>query len=216
MAGIREVLNWADNTLARRGPPLTGPAVQRRTWNLAALFQLPTAQGPAWLKMTPSFATDEASVIAAFARVDPTLVPQVIGAVPRRVLLEHLPGEDCWDAPPRSSPVASTHGGRPGRAGRPILRPSPPIARPAGPALAEQILSLLDGPLVGDLGTAELAAARGLLRRFPLLDECGLPDTIVHGDFHPGNWRSDAGPPAVLDFADAYLGNPILDGLRRP
>jgi aminoglycoside phosphotransferase (APT) family kinase protein len=36
----------------------------------------------------------------------------------------------------------------------------------------------------------------------------------VHGDFHPGNWRSGHGAPVVLDFADAHLGNPVLDGLR--
>ena len=47
-----------------------------------------------------------------------------------------------------------------------------------------------------------------------MLDECGLPDTIVHGDFHPGNWRSDGGPPVVMDWADAHIGNPVLDGLR--
>jgi Ser/Thr protein kinase RdoA (MazF antagonist) len=47
-----------------------------------------------------------------------------------------------------------------------------------------------------------------------MLADCGLPDTVVHGDFHPGNWRRDDGPPVVLDFADAHLGNPVLDGLR--
>jgi len=31
---------------------------------------------------------------------------------------------------------------------------------------------------------------------------------------HPGNWRSGGGPPAVVDWADAYLGNPVIDGLR--
>lgn len=36
----------------------------------------------------------------------------------------------------------------------------------------------------------------------------------MHGDFHPGNWRCGDGPPVVLDFADAHLGNPVLDGLR--
>jgi aminoglycoside phosphotransferase (APT) family kinase protein len=38
--------------------------------------------------------------------------------------------------------------------------------------------------------------------------------TVVHGDFHPGNWRGGDGAPVVLDFADAHLGNPVLDGLR--
>ena len=37
---------------------------------------------------------------------------------------------------------------------------------------------------------------------------------MVHGDFHPGNWRIGAGPPVVLDLADAHLGSPVLDGLR--
>ena len=82
------------------------------------------------------------------------------------------------------------------------------------PVIAGQIRALLDGPLAGELTAGEATAARGLLSRFPLLDECGLPDTIVHGDFHPGNWRSDGGPPVIVDWADAHLGNPVLDGLR--
>ncbi|MEV0401796.1 hypothetical protein [Actinoallomurus sp. NPDC050550] len=71
---------------------MSGPAEQRRTWNLAAVLRLPTRQGPVWLKATPHFAADEAAVIAAYARVDPGLVPTVLAAEPRRVLLEHLPG----------------------------------------------------------------------------------------------------------------------------
>ncbi len=97
---------------------------------------------------------------------------------------------------------------------------TPPASLPPGlpdrrtRSIARQIRALLDGPVAGELTAREVAAARGLLNRFPLLDECGLPDTIVHGDFHPGNWRSDGGPPVIVDFADAYVGNPVLDGLR--
>jgi hypothetical protein len=47
-----------------------------------------------------------------------------------------------------------------------------------------------------------------------MLADCGLPDTVVHGDFHPGNWRRGVGAPVVLDCADAHVGNPVLDGLR--
>jgi hypothetical protein len=95
------VLTWAAGTLAAAGRRVTGPAVQHQTWNLAALFRLPAGKGPAWLKTTPRFTADEASVITAFAQVDPGMVPAVIAAGQRRVLLEHLPGDDCWDASPQ-------------------------------------------------------------------------------------------------------------------
>jgi Ser/Thr protein kinase RdoA (MazF antagonist) len=213
--GLNDVLTWASDTLAAADRPMTGAAEQQRTWNLSALFRLPTGQGPVWLKATPRFAADEASVIAAFARVDPTLVPPVIGAGPRRVLLEHLPGEDCWDASPQiiADAVQRLAAAQAVLADQPADLP-PGLADRRTPVIAGQIAALLDGEVGGELSAAEVAAARGLLSRFPLLDECGLPDTVVHGDFHPGNWRSDGGLPVVVDWADAHLGNPVLDGLR--
>ena len=195
LEGISEVLSWAADTLGAAGRRVTGPAVQRKTWNLAALFRLPTVKGPVWLKTTPCFAADEASVIAAFARVDPALVPPVIGAGPRRILLGHLPGQDCWDA----SPTIITSAVRRLAAAQAVLA-SQPASLPPGlpdrraPVIAGQIRALLDSQAGGELSAGETAAARGLLSRFALLDDCGLPDTIVHGDFHPGNWRSDGGP----------------------
>jgi Phosphotransferase enzyme family len=211
--GIREALTWASDALRTAGRPPTGPAVQYRTWNLAALFRLPTEPSPAWLKLTPAFASDEATAIAAFASVDPALVPPVIAAGPGRMLLDHLPGEDCWDAPAEiiTSAVQRLV------AAQAALADGPdgfPAGLPDRRSLADQIQALLDGPVSGELRPAEVAAARTLLSRFQALDECGLPDTIVHGDFHPGNWRSDGGPPVVLDWADAHIGNPALDGLR--
>ncbi|MEU0882126.1 phosphotransferase [Lentzea sp. NPDC005914] len=39
----------------------------------------------------------------------------------------------------------------------------------------------------------------------------GLPETLVHGDFHPGNWF-DSG--VVIDWADVVWGHPALDAAR--
>jgi hypothetical protein len=144
--------------------------------------------------------------------VDPTLVPPVIGAGPRRVLLEHLPGEDGWDASPPviTSAIRRLAAAQVALAGR--FPPGLPDRR--APVIAGQISALLDGEVASELSAGEVAAARGLLSRFARLDECGLPDIVVHGDFHPGNWRSDGGPPVILDWADAHFGNPVLDGLR--
>ena len=80
--------------------------------------------------------------------------------------------------------------------------------------MAAAVRDLLDGPVGTELSPGELDAARSLQPRWEMLGDCGLPDTVVHGDFHPGNWRSGDGALVVLDFADAHLGNPVLDGLR--
>jgi len=54
---------------------------------------LPTARGTVWLKTTPHFAADEATVVGAFAEVDPGLVATLLGSAEHRILIEHIPGE---------------------------------------------------------------------------------------------------------------------------
>ncbi|MEU1415407.1 GNAT family N-acetyltransferase [Streptomyces sp. NPDC049097] len=211
-AGLRELLDWAARTLEAAGRPVTGPVEQRRTWNLAALFRLPTAQGPVWLKATPHFAADEGAVVTALAGADPSLVPALLGRGAGRILMEHVPGQDCWGASPGTATAAMKR----------FVAAQAALAanRPAGlrdgrtPALAPRVDALLDGPAAAGLSRQETAAVRRLTDRWQQLGQCGLPDTVVHGDFHPGNWRSDGGPPVVVDFADAYWGNPVVDGLR--
>ncbi|MFF3013390.1 aminoglycoside phosphotransferase family protein [Streptomyces sp. NPDC057939] len=213
--GLRDLLGWATGELTDAGRAPTGPAEQRRTWNLAGLFRFPTARGPVWLKATPAFAADEAAVIAAFARYDAGLVPRVVAAAERRILLEHLPGADCHEPGPETvtGAVSRLVAAQAAWARRTPDRPLWLRDR-RGSLLAARIGELLDGEAGRELSRGERASTRELVARWPLLAECGLPDTVVHGDFHPGNWRSDGGPPVVVDFADAHWGNPVLDGLR--
>ena len=205
-SGVRELLAWAAEHV-----DLTGRPVQVKTWNLSGLFRLPTVDGPVWLKAIPGFAAAEAAAIAAFAAADPDLVPTVLASAPGRLLLAHVPGHDCWEASPSVAVEAVTRlvaaqariGSRP---------PAIPDRRPG--LLATAVRNLLDGPVGAELSPAERRAASSLQPRWELLADCGLPDTVVHGDFHPGNWRREAGPPVALDLADAHWGNPVLDGLR--
>ena len=42
-----------------------------------------------------------------------------------------------------------------------------------------------------------------------------MPDTIVHGDLHPGNTRLDgAGTVVIMDWGDATVGHPARDIVR--
>jgi hypothetical protein len=205
-SGVRELLRWAS-----RHVELTGRPVQRKTWNLAGLFRLPTPVGPVWLKAIPPFAIAEPTAIAAIAEVDPGLVPTVLASAPGRMLLADIPGEDCWHPSPhvvteavRRLATAQSRIGQPPRA-LPDRRPE---------VLAAAVRDLLHGPVGSELTPRELHVARSLQWRWEMLADYGLPDTVVHGDFHPGNWRSSGAAPVVLDWADAHLGNPVLDGLR--
>jgi hypothetical protein len=205
-SGVRELLGWASEHVG-----LTGRPVQTKTWNLSGLFRLPTADGTVWLKAVPGFAAAEPAAIAAFAAVDPGLVPTVVASAPGRLLLADVPGEDCWEASPQ---VAADAVGRLVAAQARIGSRPPGIPDRRPGMLAAAVRDLLDGPIGAELSPPELRAARCLQPRWEMLADCGLPDTVVHGDFHPGNWRRGAGPPVVLDFADAHWGNPVLDGLR--
>jgi aminoglycoside phosphotransferase (APT) family kinase protein len=69
--------------------------------------------------------------------------------------------------------------------------------------------------MFGDLTGAELAAAReaaprakDLVRRFW---DCGIPDTVSHGDLHPGNVACTSDELRIFDWTDAAVSHPFLD-----
>jgi hypothetical protein len=56
---------------------------------------------------------------------------------------------------------------------------------------------------------------RGLVEgwdaRFSAIEECGVPDVLIHGDAHPGNARIGVHPPIVFDWGDSGYGHALLD-----
>jgi len=67
------------------------------------------------------------------------------------------------------------------------------------------------GPLSGAENRLLDAFAASLEERFARVEECGLPDTLVHGDFHPGNHRGSGTDIVLLDWGDSGIGQPLLD-----
>ncbi|MFD3456725.1 phosphotransferase family protein [Streptomyces sp. NPDC058691] len=213
--GLWSALTWAFGELGG------GTAEQVRTWNLSGVFRMTPEDGrTVWLKTTsPRFNACEATVIRLFAAGDREFVPDVVAAdTPRRrVLLGHVEGVNCYRAEPD---VASAAVRRLAAAQAAIASATAPQGlRDLTPGtLIDRLPGLLDGEAGRDLTPAERAGARRLIARLPALiaelDACGLPHTVVHGDFHPGNWRSDGRRIVMIDFADSHFGHPVLDGLR--
>jgi Ser/Thr protein kinase RdoA (MazF antagonist) len=55
------------------------------------------------------------------------------------------------------------------------------------------------------------AVIAGVPARLEALYSCGLQDSLIHGDFHPGNHRFDGHRLVLLDWGDSGVGHPLLD-----
>ncbi|KKK06389.1 phosphotransferase family protein [Micromonospora sp. HK10] len=171
------------------------------------------AAGSVWLKQVPAFFRHEAAVLRWLAGAAPDLAPTLLAADGTgRLLLDHAPGEDRYAADPaeRAAIAADHHPVQRRAAGDvpALLAAGVPDLR--GPALAGWIRDRLaphDVAVVADL-------LAGLDDRLARLADCGLPDTLVHGDLHPGNVRGDGRRRTLIDWGDAFVGHPAFDILR--
>jgi hypothetical protein len=204
---------WADGVLAARGVARDGPAEQARTWNLSSLWRLPTDDGAAWLKVVPRFFAHEGALLE---RLGGRSVPLVLGRDGGRMLLAEVVGEDRYEAPlPELLDMVDLllrlQARWPGM--RSELRSLGLPDWRAGP-LTTAIADVVDragGSLEGANRVVLDRFVEGLPARFAALDACGLPDGLVHGDFHPGNVRGGAGGLVLLDWGDSGIGHPLLD-----
>jgi hypothetical protein len=206
-------LAWADAALLAHGIPRSGPARQIRTWNLSSLWRLPHDGGAAWLKVVPAFFAHEG---AALSLLQGSPVPPLIAQEGPRVLLEEVPGEDQYTATgdrlvemvhllvdlqaawvDRIDELSSI--------GAPDWR---------GPSLCTALTDLVERA-EAHVSSEVQARLRTLVATLPerlaAVAGCGLPDTLVHGDFHRGNLRTGPAVLVLMDWGDCGIGHPMLD-----
>jgi hypothetical protein len=161
----------------------------------------------------PPFFAHEGRVIE---QLDPSVVPPLLATQGPRLLLDEVPGEDLYEASGAvlhrmvsllcdlqacwvdRVPELLELGVADWRAAQ-----LPPLAEAALARTADQL----------DPRTAATCRhlVEGLPERFAALEACGIPDTLVHGDFHPGNLRGDGTRLVLLDWGDCGVGHPLLD-----
>jgi hypothetical protein len=184
-------------------------AHQKRTWNLSAIWRLDDTDGNpvAWIKQVPEFFAHEPDALRMVDAVAPGLVPPLLAAGPDgRMLLGHREGEDGYDA------------------GADVCRRIAEAFHPVQVRLAGRALPGIPDRRGVDFGFARAFEERipglgklldDLPRRMAAVAECGLPDTLVHGDLHPGNVRiGPDGRLTIMDWGDCYRGHPAVDILR--
>jgi Phosphotransferase enzyme family len=219
--GLDHLPAWVDAALRAHGRRRTGPLRQRKTWNLSVVVTAPTDDGDVWFKATSPFLADEGGIIRRVAQADPDVVPVVLAhdAGRRALLMDHVPGEDQFglsdegvlEAMVRRWVTVQTavtddveHALAIGASDR---------RRSALLAAAQNLVGRAEVRSTLDNGTLEAVETlvKHLPRRLDDVASCGLPDTLLHGDMHPGNWRRDGDRLTLLDWGDAAVGNPMLD-----
>ena len=211
--GPQRDLAWAVARLQADGLRQTGPAEQVRTWNLSSIWRIPVEGEVLWLKCVPPFFGHEGVMLA---RLQGGPVPRLLAHDPGRILMHEVCGEDQYEAD--SSTLLALVSllvelqvewiGRESELlglGLPDWRPDAiredieSVVRRTAPELTGRDVRVLNG------------FVSGLPERFSALSECGIPHTLVHGDFHPGNARRDGEQITLLDWGDCGLGHPLLD-----
>ncbi len=207
-------LAWARSELQSAGITITGEPQQIRTWNLSSLWRLPSTAGPVWLKVVPPFFAHEGALIAA---LHGEAVPRLLSRDGGRLLMAQAAGEDLYDATlaERSAMIDLLVALQRRWLGRTdeLLALGLPDWR--APALCAAIGALLQrrSDAVAPADRPLLAAfVADLPARCAAIAACGLPEGLVHGDFHGGNLRGGNGHPlTLLDWGDSGVGHPLLD-----
>ena len=207
-------LAWAEEVLAARRIERDGPAEQMRSWNLSSIWRLPLAGGrSAWLKVVPPFFAHEGDMLR---RLQGDAVPRLLGHDGDRVLLDDVPGDDQYDAaePELLEMVTMLVDLQAAWIGRvdDLLRIGLPDWR--GPGLTARIADVVQrrsAELTADDRATLATFVAALPARFAEVAACGMPDTLVHGDYHPGNLRGEPGHLTMLDWGDTGVGQPLLD-----
>ncbi len=221
----QEVTAWVDARLAAVGQHRTGDLQPQEHWGVSAVARVPAVGGALWLKAVSPIFRREPAILGVLAAHLPGRVPNVVAAQESPVGARYL----VTDAGPVPELVAD---GDPVRLAGLIAdlqvrtQDSLLALRSAGcadrspAALCAGLAAVVeDGVELHLLDPTERAALRRcvpqLRERLLALADGPLPETLVHGDFHPWNVARPArwsfADAVVIDWTDAAIGPGGLD-----
>jgi hypothetical protein len=213
LGGPARSLAWARAALGPSGQGFK--AVQQRTWNLSTLWRLEPAsanESSVWLKQVPHFMSYESTVLRWLNRAAPGAAPMLLAADDNgRSLLAHVAGDDLYGAS-----VAM----------RQLINEQLLVIQRAAAEAPAELVALGIPDFCAEKRAADIrqkllawspeypglgALLRRLDEQLERLENCGLLPTLVHADNHPGNARGTPDGVCLLDWGEAFIGNPVTD-----
>ena len=211
---------WISDALEVAGRRQDAAIEVRRLWGISAVMRASTTDGSAWFKAVFTLFHHEPQVTTELERIVATAVPHVIASdAPRGWLLLDdagtRPTENEADFEILLAAIHSLVGVQADTLDRlsrflEIGCPHRPLSALAD-ALADVMADSveLEGPSVAPGRVAEVLD--WVRDHATWLEAAGLPEALVHGDFHPGNIARRRHGPVILDWSDAAVSHPLMD-----
>ena len=218
---------WMTAAAADAGQPLAAAPTSFYLRGISALLRAPTAERDLFLKAVfPPFHAEPA-LTGLLADRFPGHLPRVLAMEPDEgwLLVEDIQATLIGELPDTDRPAALAIGSRAiveiqaATAGRrqdlAVLSDAGAPHRPAAKIPAALAVAL--GPDGVGFESAPLDAERrdrildGIAVAVARVESLGMPESVVHGDFHPGNAAIVDGRAVIIDWSDAAIGCPVVD-----
>ena len=214
---------WLSEVLAARGRPLTAPPEPFYLRGISALLLGHTAEGDVYLKAVfPPFHAEPA-ISEALAGRFPRAVPRVLATEPAEgwLLVDDVAAAWIGELPADEKPAALALGAAAlvrlqreiGEEVDAFVAAGAPRRPLSGLAASLEAVLAPDG-VVGDRALEDVRRNRivdATRTAVEHVERLGLPTTLVHGDFHPGNAALRDGEVVIIDWSDGAIGNPAID-----
>ncbi|MEU4394787.1 aminoglycoside phosphotransferase family protein [Kribbella sp. NPDC023855] len=229
-----EAMPWIEEQLAEAGAPLTAVPAQVRSWGLSNVLRCPTAKGDVYFKALahsstirparpdalPLLFAHEPVLLRRLSEVRPGEVPAPLAIDEKRawmllpdlgLALAHESDLELWTESLRGH----------ARLQRSFADQTDQLVSftcvDRRLAVLDRELDRLVGPNAATerLEPGERAKlprrAEELREAISELAAIGVPETLLHGDLHPGNLAVRDGKVLAFDWTDAAVSHPFLD-----
>lgn len=215
-----EAASWLVEQTSRLGMEPTGSVEQLGGWSLSSILRVETRAGGVVMKAVPPLFHHEPILTLALSAAHPGLVPEVISIEAERgwLVMRAFGGDQLGKEDPSTWGEALTAMARLQRAW--VDRRTGLFATGAPDRGLERLRTQTDRIITDEDASPELRPAErdklvDLIPTFhSLLDrlaDLGIPETLVHADFHPWNVQRDGSRLVIFDWSDACVGHPFFD-----
>ena len=215
---------WMASAAFAAGRPLVGEPRPFYLRGISALLRAPTEDGDLYLKAVfPPFHAEPA-ITRWLAGHAPGSVPDVLGIDEDEgwLLMADVDGTLVGELAGADRPAGLAAGARTIVALQQSIAGEverlAALGAPRRPL--DEVPLLLDGALGPDglsIRNTKITTKRRrravatVTTAIDRVSDLGFPDTIVHGDFHPGNAFVGREAVVIIDWSDAAVGNPLVD-----